>query len=80
MKQIPHLTYGEQFALDEWLSKYPENMAYADILKLIAESDWSNEDFFLWDIFENIPMSQIADFIDETREHFDYVVGSAFHE
>ena len=55
-------------------------MAYADILKLIAESDWSNEDFFLWDIFENIPMSQIADFIDETREHFDYVVGGACHE
>ena len=80
MKQIPHLTYGEQFALDEWLSHYPDNMAYADILKLLMESDWSHEDISVWAVVENFPLSQIAELIENTREHFDRVVGGACHE
>lgn len=80
MKQIPHLTYGEQFALDEWLSYYPENMHYADIIKLLTESDWSHEDISVWVVVENFPLSQIAEFIENTREHFDRVVGSTLHD
>lgn len=80
MKQIPHLTYGEQFALDEWLTLYPENMAYADILKLLQEADWSHEAISVWEVVENFPLSQVAEFIEDTRLHFDRIVGSACHE
>ena len=80
MKQIPHLTYGEQFALDEWLSHYPDDMSYADILKLLMEEDWSHEDISVWVVVEDYPLSQVAEFIDNTREHFDRVVGGACHE
>lgn len=80
MKQIPHLTYGEQFALDEWLTYYPENMPYADIIKLLMESDWSHEAISVWEVVENAPLSQVAQFIEDTRLHFDRVVGGAFHE
>lgn len=80
MKQIPHLTYGEQFALDEWLTYYPENMAYADILKLLQEADWSHEAISVWEVVENFPLSQVAEFIEDTRLHFDRIVGSACHE
>lgn len=80
MKQIPHLTYGEQFALDEWLTYYPENMSYADIIKLLMESDWSHEAISVWEVVENSPLSQVAQFIEDTRLHFDRVVGSACHE
>lgn len=80
MKQIPHLTYGEQFALDEWLTFYPEDMSYADIIKLLMESDWSHEAISVWEVVENYPLSQVAQFIEDTRRHFDRVVGGAFHE
>jgi len=80
MKQIPHLTYGEQFALDEWLSDYPEDMAYEDILTLLWESDWSHEDISVWEVVKNFPLAHIAEFIENTRLHFDRVVGGALHE
>ena len=80
MKQIPHLTYGEQFALDEWLTYYPENMAYADILKLLQEADWSHEAISVWEVVENFPLSQVAEFIEDTLRHYDRIVGSACHE
>jgi hypothetical protein len=80
MKQIPHLTYGEQFALDEWLTYYPEDMSYANIIKLLMESDWSHEAISVWDVVERYPLSQVAEFIEDTRLHFDRVVGGACHE
>jgi hypothetical protein len=80
MKQIPHLTYGEQFALDEWLTYYPEDMPYADILKLLREADWSDEAISVWEVVERYPLSQVAEFIEDTRLHFDRVVGGAFNE
>jgi hypothetical protein len=79
MKQIPHLTYGEQFALDEWLSDYPETMSYEDILLTMNTGDEDNE-ITVWAAMENNPLSDIAEYIDNTRAHFDNVVGSAFHE
>ena len=80
MKQIPHLTYGEQFALDEWLTYYPENMSYANILEILREADWSHEAISVWEVVENYPLSQVAEFIEDTRSHFDRVVGGACHE
>ena len=79
MKQIPHLTYGEQFALDEWLSDYPETMSYEDILLTLTTGNEDNE-ITVWATMENNPLSDIAEYIDNTRAHFDNVVGSAFNE
>jgi hypothetical protein len=79
MKQIPHLTYGEQFALDEWLSDYPETMSYEDILLTLTTGDEDNE-ITVWAAMENNPLSDIAEYIDNTRAHFDNVVGSTLHD
>ena len=77
MKQIPHLTYGEQFALDEWLSHYPENMSYEDILDALTSED---ESITVWAAMKDHPLSHVAEFIDNTRLHFESVVGGAFNE
>ena len=77
MKQIPHLTYGEQFALDEWLSHYPENMSYEDILDALTSED---ESITVWAAMKDHPLSHVAGFIDDTRLHFESVVGGAFNE
>lgn len=79
MKQIPHLTYGEQFALDEWLSDYPETMSYEDILLTMKTGDEDNE-ITVWPAMHYHALSYIAEYIEDTRLHFDRVVGSAFHE
>ena len=79
MKQIPHLTYGEQFALDEWLSDYPENMSYENILAVLRTGNEENA-ISIWGARNYHPPYLIAAFIDNTRLHFDSVVGGAFHE
>jgi hypothetical protein len=79
MKQIPHLTYGEQFALDEWLSDYPETMAYEDILLTLTTGDEDNE-ITVWAAMKDHPLSHVAGFIDDTRLHFERVVGSTLHD
>jgi hypothetical protein len=79
MKQIPHLTYSEQFALDEWLNDYPEDMPYEDILETLVSGD-ENFVITLWAAMKDHPLSHVAGFIDDTRLHFERVVGSAFHE
>jgi len=79
MKQIPHLTYGEQFALDEWLSDYPETMSYEDIILTLTSGNEENE-ITVWAAMNDHPLSHIAGFIEDTRLHFDRVVGGAFNE
>jgi len=79
MKQIPHLTYGEQFALDEWLSDYPENMSYEDVIFTLTSGNDDNE-ITVWGAMTDHPLIHIAGFIENTRIHFDRVVGGAFHE
>jgi hypothetical protein len=77
MKQIPHLTYAEQFALDEWLNDYPENMSYEDILDALTSED---ESITVWAAMKDHPLSHVAGFIDDTRLHFERVVGSTLHD
>jgi hypothetical protein len=79
MKQIPHLTYGEQFALDEWLSDYPSDLTFADILHEMTSGD-AGEDIVVWAAMRDHPLSHVAEFIDNTRIHFERVVGGAFNE
>ena len=79
MKQIQDLTYGEQFALDEWLSDYPNTMSYEDIILTMTSGNEGNE-ITVWGAMTDHPLSHIAGYIEDTRRHFDRVVGGAFHE
>jgi len=80
MKQIPHLTYAEQFALDEWLSDYPSDLTFADILHEMTSGD-AGEDIVVWPAMRDHPLSHVAEFIGNTRAHFEAVICEAFrHE
>ena len=67
---------SEQFALNEWLSDYPENMEYAEILDLMwpdevtGEDKWSHELITPWYVVEHFTLGQVAEFIENTRAHF----------
>jgi len=61
------LTTAERFALDEWLSDYPEDVSYSEILDMIQGG---TEDVSVWAIAEGYPEYQIIQMIDATLDHF----------
>jgi hypothetical protein len=65
------MTHAEQFALGEWLSEYPEDKTYAEVIELLIDED---ESVSPWQTVENFPAHQIAELIDSTRHHFQCTV------
>lgn len=63
---------SEQFALNQWLTDYPENLTYEQIIDLLHgdSEEWTNDEITVWQTVENFTLRQIAEFINDTREHF----------
>jgi len=61
------LTTAERFALDQWLTAYPEGVSYNEILEMILIG---TEDVSVWSVAEGYPEYQVVDMIDSTRNHF----------
>ncbi len=66
---------SEHFALDEWLSEYPENMTYEQIIKLLKSKKhtWKIDEITVWDVVEDCTLDQVAGFIESTKKHFERV-------
>jgi hypothetical protein len=64
---------SQRFAVNQWLSDYPDNMAYDEILGLMQNDayTWSHPLINPWCIVEDCTLSQIADFIEDTRAAFE---------
>jgi hypothetical protein len=69
---------SERFALMEWLSEFPDDKTYDEIILMLRgdESQWKHEDIDVWEVVENHTLDQVADFIDNTRMHFESVNGA----
>jgi hypothetical protein len=63
---------SQRFALNEWLSDYPDNMTYDEIIEAMVgeEEEWTHENITAWQAVENFTLRQVAEFIENTREHF----------
>jgi hypothetical protein len=70
------MTTAEQFALDQWLSDYPEDMSYPDILTCLSEPDhvWTMDGISVCGAFETLPLGQVAEFIEDTKTHFELTI------
>jgi len=64
---------SERFALNEWLSDYPEDLDYYEILELMSQDDWSVDGITVWEVVENFTLDQVYEFIENTRMHFERV-------
>jgi hypothetical protein len=64
---------SERFALNEWLSDYPDDMSYGEILELMSVDDWTIDEITVWEVVENFTLDQVSDFIENTRMHFERV-------
>lgn len=70
------MTTAENFALDQWLTDYPDDMSYADVLACMREPDnvWTCEHITVWQTVENFTLDQVAEFIDDTKNHFEIAI------
>jgi hypothetical protein len=59
---------SERFALNEWLSEYPENKSFDDILYLLLDDE--DDSVIPWEVVEDYPRRDIAQFISNTQTHF----------
>ena len=66
---------SERFALMEWLSEFPDDKTYDEIIEMLNVDDWSNPDLSVWEVVESHDLSQVADFIENTRMHFESANG-----
>jgi hypothetical protein len=66
------LSKAERFALDEWLTEYPDDMTYDEIIALLnVENQWMVDDISVWYLVENNTTDQVAIFISDTKDHFE---------
>ena len=67
---------SERFALNQWLCDYPKNRDYDEIIETMRSvpDDWTHESIELWEVVENYPLGQVAEFIEDTRKAFESAV------
>ena len=65
------MKHSERFALMEWLSEFPDDKTYDEIIEMLNVDDWSNPDLSVWEVVENYELSEVADMIENTRMHFE---------
>ena len=70
------MTHSEQFALNQWLSWYEDDLTYAEILEIMKdpENSWSCEQLDVWQTVENFPLDAVAEFIEDTKTAFENAV------
>lgn len=78
---------SERFALEQWLSDYPDTMSYDSVLQVIGLDTFHSGDngIILWEMIENYPNDDIIEIIENTRSSFedsanDLVYGVALHD
>ena len=69
------MKHSERFALMEWLSEFPDDKTYDEIIEMLNVDDWSSPDLSVWEVVESHDLSQVADFIENTRMHFESANG-----
>jgi hypothetical protein len=62
---------SEQFALNQWLSDYPDNMTYEEIIAALQVDEWKIDDITVWYLVENNTTDQVAMFIEDTKDAFE---------
>jgi hypothetical protein len=67
------MKHSQRFALNEWLSEYPRELSYDEVIDLLREED---ELVAVWSWFERLPTHELIENIDNTFLHFEAVVES----
>ena len=67
------MTHSERFALNQWLTRYPEDMSYAEVLDGLR--DYREADYLsIWALADYIPAFSVLEIIEDTRKAFERAV------
>jgi hypothetical protein len=66
----------QQFALSIFLSDYPENATFNEIIDLLESEIWSVDSISVWEPFEYHTLEQVAQFIIDTVKTAKYYFGA----
>jgi len=61
---------SERFALNEWLTDFPEDKTFDEIIDLIYEED---ESISPWELVEDYSAARLIQVICDTKNHFEFV-------
>jgi len=69
-------TIAETFALNQWLSDYPVNLSYDEIITVLnnAKNEWTIDDIWVWQVVEDCTLDQVAQFIEDTKQAFERAI------
>jgi hypothetical protein len=66
---------AQVYALNEWLTDYPDDMGYEDVMKVLnkdhdecIDDEWRELDIVQWHLLDGHTGAQIAQFIEDTYE------------
>jgi hypothetical protein len=65
------MTHAETFALSEWLTEYPDNLSYAEIMEMLLTED---EQVTVWWVVERYNADDVWEFIEDTRRSFESTI------
>ena len=67
------MTNAERFALNQWLSDYPQNLTYDEIITVLQneETELAIDDIWVWELIEGHDFKEVALLIDDTRKAFE---------
>jgi hypothetical protein len=71
------MKHSQRFALNHFLSDYPQDLPFDEIVELILEED---EQVGVWDIAENYGRASLVEMIDDLRHHFECVVDNMMRD
>ena len=66
-------TPAEEFALGQWLSEYPDDMSYDDIIEHI-EGEFDNPGILVWGVLMGCSQETIVEIIENTKASFESIV------
>ena len=66
------MKHSERFALDHFLTEYPRNLSFDEVIDMILDDD--NEDVGVWQEVENHGRHALVEMINDLRQHFECVV------
>lgn len=69
---------AEQFALAQWLSDWPDEWAYQDIIENLESDEY--DEVIPWHLIENESGKRIAELIESTRWSFEQTVKKLLDE
>lgn len=71
------MNVAEEFALGQYLSDYPPDLEYDDVIAMILDED---DEVLIWAPFDNYPRHELCTLIDDLRDSFRYHLKRAIHE